>query len=52
MPFVDVEVREGTVTPAQIVSDVPKLKAGIIFCTTVTARVAGIAHNPASGVKV
>ena len=52
MPFVETEVKEGTVAPAQIVSDVPKLNVGIIFCATVTVSVVAIAHNPGSGVNV
>ena len=51
MPFVDVAGNAGTVPPAHIVSDVPKLKLGVIFGLTVTVKVVGKAHSPASGVN-
>jgi hypothetical protein len=34
----------GTVAPAQIVDDVPKLNAGVTIGLTVTEKVAVIAH--------
>ena len=52
IPFVEVPCKEGTGTPEKMVIDVPKLKVGIIFCDTVTASVAVVAHNPGAGVKV
>lgn len=52
MPFVDVVGKGGTVAPAQMVKDVPKLKVGGMFGLTVTVNVAGVAHNPAVGVNV
>ena len=52
IPFVDVSVRVGTVAPAQIVNDVPKLNAGVIFGVTVTVNVAGLVHPPPPGVNV
>ena len=50
--FVDVFVSAGTVPPAQMVSDVPKLKVGVMFGFTVTVKVVVTAHNPAAGVNV
>jgi hypothetical protein len=41
---VDVLGNEGTVPPAQMVNDVPKLKLGVILGVTVTFFVTGIAH--------
>ena len=38
-PFVDVVGKAGTVLPAQIVSDVPKLNAGVSIGLTVTVNV-------------
>ena len=52
IPFEDVFGKLGTVPPAQIVSDAPKLNAGFILEPTVTVNVAGIAHCPAVGVNV
>ena len=52
IPFEDVFGKVGTVPPAQIVSDVPKLNVGVIFGFTVTVNVAVVAHCPAVGVKV
>ena len=51
IPFEDVFGKVGTVPPAQIVSEVPKLNVGTIFGVIVTVNVTGIAH-PAAGVKV
>lgn len=50
--FVDGEGNAGTEPPLQMVSDVPKLKTGVMLAFTVTVKVAVVAHNPASGVKV
>ena len=50
--LVDVPGNGGTVPPAQIVSDVPKLNVGVTFCITVTFSVTGIPHWPAAGVNV
>jgi hypothetical protein len=47
IPFVDVVVSAGTVSPAQIVRLVPKLNVGVMFGLTVTVDVAGFAHKPA-----
>ena len=44
IPFVDVFGKLGTVPPAQIVNDVPKLNAGVMFGVTVTVNVVGSAH--------
>ena len=52
IPFVDVVGRVGTDAPAQIVSVVPKLNAGVTFGLTVTANDAVVAQTPAEGVKV
>ena len=52
IPFVDVVGSAGAVALAHIVNDVPKVNVGIIFGFTVTVNVAGVAHNPAVGVKV
>ena len=42
----------GTLPPAHMVSDVPKLKVGVMFGFTVTVNVAVVAHKPAVGVNV
>ena len=52
IPFEDVVDKVGTVSPAQIVNEVPKLKVGVMFGLTVTVNVAVVAHGPASGVKI
>ena len=52
MPLSDEAGNAGTVPPAQIVSDVPKLNVGVTFGVTVTSNVVIVAHNPAVGVKV
>lgn len=52
IPLVELAGREGTDSPAQMVREVPNAKAGVIFGFTVTVKVAGKAHWPASGVKV
>jgi hypothetical protein len=48
----DVPGNAGTDPPEQIVSDVPKLNAGVIFGFTVTVNVVVSAHCPADGVNV
>ena len=50
--FVDEEGNTGTEPPLQMVSDVPKSKAGVMFAFTVTVKMVVVAHNPAPGVKV
>ena len=52
IPFADVLGSDGTVPPAQMVNEVPKLNAGVMFGATVTEKVTGNAHNPAVGVNV
>jgi hypothetical protein len=52
IPFEEVVGSTGTVAPAQIESDVPKLNAGVIIGFTVTLKVVVAAHCPAVGVKV
>ena len=52
MLLVDVFGKAGTVAPAQIESEVPKLNAGVLFGLTVTVYVAVRAHCPAVGVNV
>jgi hypothetical protein len=44
IPFVDVVGKLGTTPPSQIVSELPKLNAGVIIGFTVTVNVAGTAH--------
>jgi hypothetical protein len=50
--LLDVEGNPGTVPPAHMVNDVPKLNVGVMFGFTVTVNVAVVAHCPPSGVKV
>ncbi len=50
--LVDVPGSVGTVPPAQMVSEVPKLNVGVILGLTVTVKVAVVAHCPAVGVNV
>ncbi len=52
MLFVDVAGSVGTVAPAQMDKDVPKLNVGVMFGFTVTVNVAVVAHSPAVGVNV
>ena len=52
IPLSDELGNAGTVPPAQIVSDVPKLNVGVIFGFTVTVNVVVVAHNPGVGVNV
>ena len=51
-PLVDIVGKVGTVLPAQIVSDDPKLNAGVSIGFTVTVNVIVAAHCPGSGVNV
>jgi len=44
MPLVETDGSAGTLSPAQTVSAVPKLKAGVMFGATVTASVVAMAH--------
>jgi hypothetical protein len=48
----DIAGNVGTVPPAHIVSDVPKLNVGVMFGVTVTVNVVGITHPPDVGVNV
>ena len=48
----DVVAKPGTVPPAQIVDEVPKLKVGVIFGVTVTENETDGEHDPAEGVNV
>ena len=52
MPLSDVLVKAGTVSPAQMVSEVPKLNDGVMVGFTDTVKVAGVAQRPAVGVNV
>jgi hypothetical protein len=52
IPFSDVTGNVGTLAPAQIVVEVPKLNVEVITGFTVTSKLAEEAHCPASGVKV
>jgi hypothetical protein len=49
---VDIAGNVVTVSPAQMVELVPKLKVGGTFGLTVTVNVVVVAHCPAVGVKV
>jgi hypothetical protein len=51
-PFADLAGNAGTVPPAHIVIDVPKLKLGNVLGVTVTLKLTGVAHDPAAGVNV
>ena len=44
IPFSEFAGNEGTVAPAQIVRDVPKVNVGISFGFTVTVNIAVVAH--------
>ena len=52
MPLLDVLGSVGTLAPAQIDKDVPKLNVGVTIGLTVTFLVIGIAHWLEVGVKV
>ena len=52
IPFEEVAGNAGTGSPSQMASVVPKLKAGVIFGSTVTLRTVFVAHCPADGVNV
>ncbi len=52
IPLADEDGNGGTAAPAQMISDVPKLKVGAIFGFTVTDRDAFVAHCPDEGVNV
>jgi hypothetical protein len=52
MPLLDVVGKAGTLLPAQIASEVPKLNEGIVFAVTVTVSDVELAHWPLAGVKV
>jgi hypothetical protein len=52
IPLSEVPGNEGTIEPAQIVIDVPKLNVGVMFGFTVTVSEVDVAHCPALGVKL
>jgi len=52
IPLSDVLDKAGTLPPAHMVSEVPKLNVGTMFGLTVRVNVAGFAHWPAVGVNV
>ena len=52
IPFVDEVGKVGTVPPAQTVTVVPNVKAGVMLGATVTEKVTGGAQVPAAGVNV
>ena len=52
IPLVEVFGKGGTLPPAHIVSDVPKLKVGVVLGITVTLIVEVMPHCPEFGVKV
>ena len=51
-PLTDVLGREGTASPAQILSEEPKLNEGVTVGVTFTVNVTGTVHGPGSGVNV
>ena len=52
MPLSDVDGKVGTVPPAQILNEVPKLNVGVTFGLTVTVKFTVVAHSPLVGVNV
>ena len=52
MPFEDVVGKAVTVLPEQMLIELPKPKAGMVFWLTVTEKLAVVAHWPAVGVNV
>ena len=52
MPLSDTVGNDGTLPPAHIANEEPKLKTGVAFGFTVTVNVVGTAHSPAVGVNV
>jgi hypothetical protein len=44
MPLSEFEGNRGTAAPLHIVSDVPKLKMGVVFGVMVTSKVVAVAH--------
>ena len=52
MPLTEVLGNVGTVPPAQITSEVPNAKVGVILGLTTTFLVTGIPHCPGVGVNV
>ena len=52
MPSCEVAGKAGTVPPAHIFNEVPKLNVGVTFGFTVTVNVVVTAHCSADGVKV
>lgn len=52
MPLSDAVGNEGTLEPAHIVNEVPKLNVGVMFGFTVTVSEVDVAHCPAVGVNV
>ena len=52
IPLFEVVGSDGTLLPAQIVAEGPKLNTGVTFGFTVTSNDVVVAHRPAEGVKV
>ena len=52
IPLFDDVGKDGTLSPSQMVREVPKPNAGVMLGATVTENVTGGAHTPASGVNV
>jgi hypothetical protein len=52
MLLFDVFGKAGIPSPAQIVSDVPKSKTGLIFGFTVTLKLVVVAHCPVFEINV
>lgn len=51
-PLLEVDGKDGTLAPAQIVDEVPKPKTGTTVGFTVTLKVIAVAHCPPFGVNV
>ena len=52
MPLFEVFGKAGTLSPEQMLSEVPKLNIGVRLGDTVTVSVTGVAHWPLAGVNV
>lgn len=52
IPLAEVTGNAGTIPPEQIVNELPKSNAGVMFAVTVTFKLAGVLHCPAAGVNV
>ena len=52
IPLLEVVGKPGTLPPAHIVSELPKLNVGAMFGLIVTVRVVDVVHCPAEGVNI